>query len=92
MTNEAQTPTQLASQFQECVAQVIPKSQKPTVYLADCEDHFLLSSYPGGHPEAEKYEIDLVELSGTGTRVSPNFSIGVLRNILERAGVHVVIE
>jgi hypothetical protein len=67
-------------------------ADKPKMYLSDQGTCIILSALSEEHPEAEKYCIDLVSLRRNGKPDTMNNTIMILRNILERAGVQVVIE
>ena len=68
-------------------------SDKPTVYLAETGDRVIVSSYPEDHKDADRYSLSVIGLSDSGGyRESASNTLTILRNILERAGVQVVIE
>lgn len=71
---------------------------QPTVYLSSTSEGVLLSAFPQDHVdtnEMESYTFELVELfqlRRTPKNRTHHISVGVLRNVLSRAGVKVVIE
>jgi hypothetical protein len=66
---------------------------KPTVYLIETEDSVIVSAYSEDHEAVERYSLDIIALRGASLmHDSPNNTLTILRNILERAGVSVVIE
>jgi hypothetical protein len=78
-------------QLRENIAQ-FKAQQKPTVFLTETIDSVIISSYPEEHKDAERYSFDIIGLSGAGTKVTPGNTGIILRNILERAGIIVVLE
>ena len=80
--------SELGTQLQAALS----KAHKPTVYLYLTDDAIGLSAYPMDHPGEEKYTMELREVLGTGRNSPSHISITILRNILEQAGVSVVIE
>lgn len=66
-------------------------SDKPTVYLSVVDSAIQISAYPFDHPDEEAYGMLLREFQTSRGFIQSEFSITVLRNVLEHAGVQVVI-
>ena len=66
---------------------------KPTVYLIQDEAYgvAILSSESPDNPEFDTNNIELCELRN-GKKVPTPITVNIIRNILTKAGVHVVVE
>ena len=65
---------------------------KPTVYLFITDNAIGISSYPSEHADCERYTMEVLEFLHGRRTPTPEISINILRNVLEQAGVQVVIE
>lgn len=79
-----------AKRLRESIAEF--KQTKPTVYLSIVDSAIEISAYPYEHKDAGSYGMALREFQPSRGFIKSEFSINTLRNILERAGVTVVIE